>query len=233
MKITPAHDANDFEVGRRHGLADASTSSTADAHDQATRGAASGSSGLDRFEAREAGRRASSSALGAAREGRSRTATPCGHCYRCDTVVEPRLSDQWFVKMAPLAEPALEAYRDGRDPHSARSAGKPCTRTGWRTSATGTSRGSSGGGIGFPVWYCDAACGARAARTATTSTACPECGGPVRAGRGRARHLVLVVALAVLHARLARARPPTSRAFYPDRRARHRARRSSSSGSRA
>ena len=36
-----------------------------------------------------------------------------GHCYRCDTVVEPRLSDQWFVRMEPLAEPALAAYRDG------------------------------------------------------------------------------------------------------------------------
>src|SRR5205085_12072680 len=36
------------------------------------------------------------------------------HCYRCDTVVEPWLSDQWFVKMKPLAEPALEAVRDGR-----------------------------------------------------------------------------------------------------------------------
>ena len=36
------------------------------------------------------------------------------HCYRCDTVVEPRLSDQWFVKMAPLAKPALEAVRSGR-----------------------------------------------------------------------------------------------------------------------
>ncbi len=35
------------------------------------------------------------------------------HCYRCDTVVEPRLSDQWFVKMKPLAEPALKAVRDG------------------------------------------------------------------------------------------------------------------------
>ena len=37
-----------------------------------------------------------------------------GHCYRCDTVVEPRLSDQWFVQMKPLAEPALAAVRDGR-----------------------------------------------------------------------------------------------------------------------
>ena len=35
------------------------------------------------------------------------------HCYRCDTVVEPRLSDQWFVKMEPLAKPALQAVRDG------------------------------------------------------------------------------------------------------------------------
>src|SRR5207247_1208311 len=36
------------------------------------------------------------------------------HCYRCETVVEPRLSDQWFVKMKPLAEPALAAYREGQ-----------------------------------------------------------------------------------------------------------------------
>ena len=45
------------------------------------------------------------------------------HCYRCDTVVEPRLSDQWFVKMEPLAEPALEAVRDRHDPHSPRALG--------------------------------------------------------------------------------------------------------------
>ena len=115
VKITPAHDANDFEVGRRHELP---MPVVIDENGIMREGnAALGRvpaelRGLDRFEARtrvvqmleQAGRLAKKEAH----------VHNVRHCYRCDTVVEPRLSDQWFVRMAPLAAPALEGVRTGR-----------------------------------------------------------------------------------------------------------------------
>jgi valyl-tRNA synthetase len=108
LKITPAHDANDFETGRRHGLAaprimDDSGRMTDEAGAYA---------GLDRFAARKA--------IVADLQERGLLvrledyAVPLGHCYRCRTVVEPALSPQWFVRAKPLAEPALAAVREGR-----------------------------------------------------------------------------------------------------------------------
>ncbi len=114
LKITPAHDPNDYEVGRRHGLAapvviDAAGFVRAGA--DATGRVPATIEGLDRFAAR-----ARTVELLEA-EGTLARVEPhqhaVRHCYRCDTVVEPRLSDQWFVRMAPLAEPALAAVRDG------------------------------------------------------------------------------------------------------------------------
>ncbi|HEU4787276.1 MAG TPA: valine--tRNA ligase [Gemmatimonadaceae bacterium] len=114
VKITPAHDANDFEVGRRHSLA---MPIVIDEHavgrevkDAAGRVPAE-VSGLDRDDARErvvSMLRASGALLKTEPHQHA-----VRHCYRCDTVVEPRLSDQWFVKMEPLAKPALQAVRDG------------------------------------------------------------------------------------------------------------------------
>ncbi|MQA89541.1 MAG: valine--tRNA ligase [Gemmatimonas sp.] len=109
VKITPAHDPNDFELAQRHGLP---------ALDVMTPDARMSSSvpeefrGLDRFEAREQVV-AAFRELGLLEKVEDYT-TSIPHCYRCHTVVEPRLSDQWFVKMKPLAEPALAASRDGR-----------------------------------------------------------------------------------------------------------------------
>ena len=114
VKITPAHDANDFEVGKRHGLPmpvviDA-TGAMRDGADSDGRVPAD-LVGADRFAARDA------VAERLRAEGRLVRVEAhqhnVRHCYRCDTVVEPRLSDQWFVKMAPLAAPALEAVRTG------------------------------------------------------------------------------------------------------------------------
>ncbi len=115
VKITPAHDPNDFEVGMRHQLttpiimdAEARMNGAADAIDRVPPELR----GIDRFEARER-------IVNMLRDqGALVKVEPhqhsVRHCYRCDTVVEPRLSDQWFVKMAPLAKPALEAVRTGR-----------------------------------------------------------------------------------------------------------------------
>ncbi|WP_030170865.1 valine--tRNA ligase [Spirillospora albida] len=108
VKVTPAHDPNDFEIGRRHGLP---SLSVMDERGVVT--AHGPFEGLDRFEARPA-------VVAALREeGRIvKEVRPyehsVGHCQRCATVVEPRVSLQWFVKVAPLAKAAGDAVRDGR-----------------------------------------------------------------------------------------------------------------------
>jgi valyl-tRNA synthetase len=108
VKVTPAHDPNDFEIGRRHDLP---SLTIMDEHGNIT--VPGPFLGLDRFEAR-------STMVGALREqGRivaeKRPHTHAvGHCSRCRTVVEPRLSLQWWVKVGPLARAAGDAVREGR-----------------------------------------------------------------------------------------------------------------------
>ncbi len=108
VKVTPAHDPNDFEIGRRHGLP---ALAVMDEHGVIT--VAGPYQGLDRFEARPA-------IVAALREEgrivaeRRPYVHAVGHCSRCGTTVEPRLSLQWFVKVAPLAKAAGDAVRDGR-----------------------------------------------------------------------------------------------------------------------
>src|SRR4051812_40094168 len=114
VKITPAHDANDFEVGKRHKLPMPvvidERGMVREVEGAAGRVPAA-LDGLDRFAAREriVAMLKESGALVKVQPHQHAVR----HCYRCDTVVEPRLSDQWFVKMEPLARPALKAVRDG------------------------------------------------------------------------------------------------------------------------
>ena len=107
VKVTPAHDFNDFEIARRHGLP---AINILDKNAVLT-GEAGPYAGLDRYEARERVIRDLKA------QGLLERVEPhslaLGRCYRCKTVVEPRLSKQWFVKVAPLAGPALEAVRKG------------------------------------------------------------------------------------------------------------------------
>ena len=108
VKITPAHDPNDFLVGQRHNLPVIKVM-----NDDATINSYGGKyCGMDRYEAR----RALIADLEA--EGYLVKTVPHAHnvgtCYRCHTTVEPITSDQWFVKMEPLAKPALEVVRDGK-----------------------------------------------------------------------------------------------------------------------
>src|SRR5881296_2524816 len=122
VKVTPAHDANDFEIGQRHGLEaplimrEDGTMGEADGKTERRKGDAKRVPpqlvGLDRFEAREVIVQLLRERQLLEKVEPHRHAVR--HCYRCETVVEPRLSDQWFVKMKPLAEPALAAYRDGQ-----------------------------------------------------------------------------------------------------------------------
>ncbi|NCO58522.1 MAG: valine--tRNA ligase [Deltaproteobacteria bacterium] len=108
LKVTPGHDPNDFLLGRTHHLEEISIFDL-DAKVNANGGPYAG---LDRFAARErivADLQASGELIQI-----DEHLHQVGHCYRCHTMVEPMLSDQWFVRMEPLAKEALGAVRDGR-----------------------------------------------------------------------------------------------------------------------
>ncbi|MFY9415827.1 MAG: valine--tRNA ligase, partial [bacterium] len=108
VKVTPAHDPNDFLIGLRHGLEQVVVM----APDGTMNENAGKYQGMDRLECREA------LVADFDREGYLVKVEDhlhaVGHCSRCDTTIEPLLSKQWFVRMKPLAEPALEAVRQGQ-----------------------------------------------------------------------------------------------------------------------
>ncbi|MEU2670145.1 valine--tRNA ligase [Streptomyces sp. NPDC007164] len=108
VKVTPAHDPNDFEIGTRHDLPFLTVM-----NERAVITVPGPFEGLDRLEAR--------SAIVAALRAEGRIVAEkrpyvhsVGHCSRCKTTVEPRLSMQWWVKVAPLAKAAGDAVRDGK-----------------------------------------------------------------------------------------------------------------------
>ena len=174
VKVTPAHDPTDFEIGRRHGLPSIAVM-TPEA--RISLAAPDRFQGLDRYEARTRVVAEFEAAGLLERVEPHRHAV--GHCYRCDTVVEPRLSDQWFVRMEPLARPALARYRDGTLRFIPERRGEDYTQ--WLEGIRDwcISR-QLWWGHRIPVWYCDAdGCG-RIAVSRTDLTACPACGGPVR-----------------------------------------------------
>jgi valyl-tRNA synthetase len=178
VKITPAHDANDFEVGKRHKLPmpvimapDGTMVNGQDADSRVPPDLI----GVDRFEARER-------IVAALDElGQLQAVEPhqhaVRHCYRCDTVVEPRLSDQWFVKMEPLAKPALKAVRNGTirilpERWEAVYVNWLENIRDWNISR------QLWWGHRIPVWYCDACNTTIVSRTDVS--ACDRCGAPVR-----------------------------------------------------
>jgi valyl-tRNA synthetase len=108
VKVTPAHDPDDFEIGRRHSLP-----SLVIMDERGVITAAGPFKELDRFEARPAVL-AALRAEGRVVAERRPYVHAVGHCSRCGTTVEPRLSLQWFVKVEPLAKAAGDAVRDGR-----------------------------------------------------------------------------------------------------------------------
>ena len=178
VKITPAHDPNDFEVGKRHKLPmpvimapDGTMANGADAGSRVPPELL----GIDRFEARERIVRSleKTKQLGTVRPHQHAVR----HCYRCDTVVEPRLSDQWFVKMEPLAKPALKAVRDGTirilpERWEAVYINWLENIRDWNISR------QLWWGHRIPVWYCDKCNKTIVSRTDVTS--CDKCGGTVR-----------------------------------------------------
>ena len=119
VKVTPAHDANDFDIGTRLGLAmplimrenGTMGDDGGDRQGDTTPRVPQSLVGVDRFVARkQIVKQLETAGLLAKIDSHRHNVR---HCYRCDSIVEPRLSDQWFVKMKPLAEPVLAAYHAG------------------------------------------------------------------------------------------------------------------------
>ena len=171
VKITPAHDPNDFEVGLRHNLEIIKTL-TDDAHMTAGCGKYAG---MDRYEARKA-------MLKDLEEGGYLVRTEdykhnVGTCYRCGTTVEPMVSKQWFVKMEPLAKPAIEAVREQKVKFVPERFDK--TYYHWMENIKDwcISR-QLWWGHRIPAYYC-ADCGEVIVSNTPVHT-CPKCGGAVR-----------------------------------------------------
>jgi valyl-tRNA synthetase len=169
VKVTPAHDPNDFEIGNRHKLerinvmnADGSINELGGPY-----------KGLDRFEARrQLVHDLEERGLFVKRVSHGHAV---GHCYRCHTIVEPYLSKQWFVKMKPLAEKALQAQRAGKVTFSPERWSK--VYVGWLENIRDwcISR-QIWWGHQIPVWYCDL-CGDEGTFVSREDLiSCPKCG---------------------------------------------------------
>jgi valyl-tRNA synthetase len=174
VKVTPAHDPADFDIGRRHSLPSIDVM-TPEA--RISLAAPEQFQGLDRYEARRQIVAEFQAAGLLDRVEAHRHAV--GHCYRCNTVIEPRLSDQWFVRMEPLARPALDAYRDGKLHFVPERRGDDYIS--WLESIRDwcISR-QLWWGHRIPVWYCDATGCGKISVSRHDLNACPGCGGPVR-----------------------------------------------------
>ena len=167
VKVTPAHDPTDYEIGMRHALAQIDVMTPTGLMNEA----AGPYAGLERYACRKA------IVADFEREGLLVKVEPyqhsVGHCQRCDTIIEPRISTQWFVKTAPLAEKAMEVVRNGTMRiipdrfekvwfHWMENIRDWCiSRQLWW-------------GHRIPVWYCDA-CGHQWSALEDPTT-CPKCG---------------------------------------------------------
>ncbi|MBN2053962.1 valine--tRNA ligase, partial [bacterium] len=170
VKVTPAHDPNDFEMGKKHGLEFITVmdpEGNMNAH-------AGPYQGMDRFQCRR------QVVEDLRKDGLIEKIEPygyaIGHCYRCDTIIEPYLSEQWFVKMKPLAEPAIDVVRSGRVRFFPERWEKVYLH--WMENIRDwcISR-QLWWGHRIPVWTC-ASCGHFAAFREEPSV-CPACGGSV------------------------------------------------------
>jgi valyl-tRNA synthetase len=167
LKITPAHDFNDFEIGLSHGLKQIKV-----IDEQGRMNEDAGPyRGMDRFECRKR------IVEDFERDGVLMKTEDyhhmVGHCYRCKTVVEPNLSLQWFVRTKPLAEKAIKAVRDGRTRIIPEVWEK--TYFEWMENIRDwcISR-QIWWGHRIPAWYCDS-CG-EVIVSKETPTSCPKCG---------------------------------------------------------
>jgi valyl-tRNA synthetase len=167
VKITPAHDVNDFEMGMRHHLPQI----TVIGFDARMTAAAGKYAGLDRYECRKV-LVEELEQLGLL-AGIDELRHAVGQCYRCNTTIEPLISKQWFVKMKPLAEPAMQAVRSGQIKFVPERFTK--IYLGWLENIRDwcISR-QLWWGHRIPVWYCQACQEVIVARTEPQT--CPKCG---------------------------------------------------------
>ena len=168
LKITPAHDPNDFEVGNRHGLPRIKVMGD----DGVMNDEAGPYKGMDRFQCRKAILKDMSDNGSLIREEDYVHAV--GHCYRCKTIIEPNISKQWFVRMKTLAAPAIKAAEDGAVRFIPK--GWENTYFEWMNNIKDwcISR-QIWWGHQIPAWYCDACHGVTVSRTDPSS--CSHCGG--------------------------------------------------------
>ncbi|MEE0776577.1 MAG: valine--tRNA ligase [Bacillota bacterium] len=168
VKITPFHDPNDFEVGLRHNLPQIEV---IDLDAKMTK-AAGKYAGMDRYECRKA---LLEDLKDIGQGGAEKVHVHAvGECYRCGTTIEPLISKQWFLKMKPLAEPAIEAVKKGDTSFVPSRFDK--VYLGWMENIRDwcISR-QLWWGHRIPVWYCDD-CGAEIC-VREDPTVCPHCGG--------------------------------------------------------
>src|SRR5579871_2917635 len=166
VKMTPAHDATDFEIGNRHALERIQVIG----FDGKMTAAAGPFAGQDRFKARE-GVVAEFERLGLL-EKIEDYEVPLGHCDRCKTIIEPLISTQWFVKMAPLATGALGAFKYGQLQIIPERFGK--TYTDWLENIRDWNISRQlWWGHRIPAWYCD---NGHITVARTDPAACTTCG---------------------------------------------------------
>jgi valyl-tRNA synthetase len=171
IKVTPGHDATDFEIGRRHNLPVRSVIG----FDGRMTALAGKYAGLDRFETRKRIVE-DMQALGLI-DRIEPYRHSVGVCYRCKTVVEPLVSKQWYVRTKPLAEPAIKAVRSGKIKIVPRAWSK--TYFHWMENIRDWAISRQlWWGHRIPVWYCDRDGSMHVSRT--DLSACPQCAGPLR-----------------------------------------------------
>ncbi len=171
VKITPAHDPNDFEVGQRHNLERITVMDESGVMNSF----AYAYEGMKRFDARKKMLQ-DLQEQGLLVKTESHT-NNVGHCYRCDTVVEPLISKQWFVKMQPLADPAIKSVTDGDVKFMPKRFEK--TYMHWMTNIRDwcISR-QLWWGHRIPAFYCDSC--DKMTVSQEDITKCPYCGGSVK-----------------------------------------------------
>jgi len=168
VKVTPGHDPTDYDIGQRHSLPTINIMED----DASLNHEAGPYAGQDRYEARR------NLVADLDRDGLLVKVEPyqhaLGHCQRCHSVVEPRVSTQWFVKIQPLADPAMAAARDGR----IRFVPERFTKVyfNWMENIRDwcISR-QLWWGHRIPVWHCDD-CGQMTASVEVALAACAKCG---------------------------------------------------------